>query len=107
MKVNLGIWNKLTQVVIFLMALAGIIIVGFWYMPLIQHNERLRKEILRLDAQLRQEEENSRKIKATLDALQHDPKTVERLARERLGYAKTGETVIRFEEPLQTNAPPR
>ena len=107
MKVDLGIWNKLTQVVIFLMIMAGLLGVCIWYMPLINQNERLRKEILRLDAQLRQEEENSRRIKATLDALQHDPKTVERLARERLGYAKTGETVIRFEEPLQTNASPR
>jgi cell division protein FtsB len=34
------------------------------------------------------------------DALQHDPKAVERLARERLGYAKPGETVIRFEAPI-------
>jgi cell division protein FtsB len=27
-----------------------------------------------------------------------DPKAVERLAREKLGFAKAGETVIRFED---------
>ncbi|EEF60219.1 FtsB family cell division protein [Pedosphaera parvula] len=102
MKVNLGIWDKLTQAVIFLVMLAFLIGVGIWYMPLVNQNERLRKEILRLDTQLHQEEENSRKIKTSLES-QRDPRTVERLARERLGYAKTGETVIRFEEPVQGN----
>jgi cell division protein FtsB len=34
-----------------------------------------------------------------------DPKTVERLARERLSYAKPGEDVILFESPLPTNSP--
>jgi cell division protein FtsB len=37
------------------------------------------------------------------NALRNDPKTVERLARERLGYARTDETVFRFE----TNSPAR
>ena len=46
------------------------------------------------------------RLKAAYDALRYDPKAVERLARERLGYARTGETVIRFEAPV-TNAPPR
>jgi len=32
-----------------------------------------------------------------LDALLHDPKTVERLTREKLGYARPDETVVRFE----------
>ena len=49
MKVNLGIWDKLTPVVIFLLFIAGILLVGVWYLPLIKQNERMRKEILRLD----------------------------------------------------------
>ena len=35
-----------------------------------------------------------------------DPRTVERLARERLSYAKTGETIIRFELPATNTASP-
>ena len=31
--------------------------------------------------------------------MRNDPETVERYAREKLGLAKAGETVIRFEEP--------
>jgi cell division protein FtsB len=38
--------------------------------------------------------------------LRNDPKTVERLMREKLGYAKPDETVVRF-EPTVTNAPGR
>ena len=54
-------------------------------------------EVLRLDTQVQKEEETSRQLKASIDGLQHDPKALERLARERLGYAKPGEMVVRFE----------
>lgn len=106
MKVDLGIWSKLTRMVIFLLFIAGLLIVAIWYFPLIKQNERMRKQILRLDTQIQAEEENARQLKASIDALRSDARTVERLARERLGYAKAGETVIRFEDSA-TNAAPR
>jgi cell division protein FtsB len=95
--VNLGIWSKLTKVVVGLLLLAGLLFVGAWYLPLIQENARMRADIYRLDAQLQAEQEKSKELQAQIDALRNDPKTVERLAREKLGYAKPGETVIRFE----------
>ena len=98
MKVDLGIWGKLTWVVTVLALLAGLTLVVGWYLPLINKNERMRHEIFKLSEKIQQEEETSKKLKASIDALQHDPKTVERLTREKLGYAKPGETVIRFEE---------
>ena len=104
MKVNLGIWDKLTPVVVFLVFVAGVLLVGAWYLPLIRQNERMRKEILRLDTAIQKEEEGNRQLRTSIDALRHDPKAVERLARERLGYAKPGEVVIRFEEPHSNNA---
>jgi cell division protein FtsB len=57
-----------------------------------------------LDLQVRQEEDLSRRLKASIDAIHHDPATVERLAREQLYYAKTNEVIIRFESQ-PTNAP--
>jgi cell division protein FtsB len=104
MKVNLGIWDKLTPVVIFLVFVAGILLVAVWYRPVIKENERYRKEILRLDNLVQKEEETVKQLKTSIDALRYDPKAVERLARETLKYAKAGETVIRFEEP-RTNSP--
>jgi cell division protein FtsB len=103
MKVDLNIWDKLTRVVIFLLFVAGILLVAVWYLPLIKQNERMRKEILRLETLIQKEEETARQLRTARDALLHDPKAVERLARERLGYAKTGEIVVRFEAPLTNN----
>ena len=99
MRVNLGMWDKLTRVVIFLLFIAGLLGVAVWYLPLIQRNERMRKEILRLDAQVQRQEELSKHLRASIDTLRRDPKAVERLAREKLGYAKPGESVIRFDTP--------
>ena len=106
MKVDLGIWDKLTRMVIFLVFVAGILLVAIWYLPLIKQNERYRKEILRLDNRIQKEEETGKQLRTSIDALRYDPKAVERLARGRLGYAKAGETIIRFED-AQTNSTSR
>jgi cell division protein FtsB len=104
MNVDLGIWSALRRIVIFLLLAAGLLGIAFWYLPLIKQNERMRKEVLRLDTQIQKEDEASKQLKASVDALRNDPKAVERLAREKLRYAKTGETVIVFEEPLTNRA---
>jgi len=106
MKVNLGIWDKLTPVVIFLVFVAGVLLVGVWYLPLIRQNERMRREILRLDTSIQKEAEINRQLRTSIEALRHDPRAVDRLVREKLGYAKPGEIVIRFEEP-RSNSPAR
>ncbi len=97
MKVDLGIWSKLTQAVVILVVLAILILIGMTYLPLIRENERMRAKMDRLDAELQQQEQISKQLKAEIDALGNDPKTVERLAREKLGYARPDETVIHFE----------
>jgi cell division protein FtsB len=96
-KVDLGIWSKLTQVVIALVAAAILLLIGMTYLPLIQQNERYRREIDRLDVEIQKQAEISKELKSEIDALRNDPKTVERLAREKLGYAKPDETVVHFE----------
>jgi cell division protein FtsB len=103
-KVDLGIWDWLTKATLLLLLVAAAVAVGVWYLPLIQQNERMRKEVLRLETQVKLEEETARQRKVSIDALQNDPKAVERAAREILGYAKPGETVVRFEPPA-TNSP--
>ena len=104
MKVNLSIWDKLTPVVIFLVFVAGVLLVGVWYLPLIRQNERMRARILQLDKAIQKELETEKQLRTSVEALRHDPKAVERLARESLGYAKPGELVIRFEEPRSNGA---
>ena len=92
MRVDLGIWDKLSRLVIFLLFVAGLVGLAVWYLPLIGQNERMRKEILRLEAQIKKEEESAKRTKAAIDALCYDPKAVERLVRECWGFAKPGET---------------
>ena len=52
--------------------------------------------------QVQREEQENHKLESSIKALQHDPRTVERVARERLNLAKPDETVIRFEEAPNT-----
>lgn len=103
MRVQLSIWDRLTRVVVFLLFLAAVLAVALWYYPVMKHTERLRQENLRLDAEIEREALRQRELQHSLHLLQHDPRTIERLAREKLGYARPGETVIRFEAP-RTNA---
>ena len=98
-KVDLVIWDKLTKAVVFLLIIAALLAVAVWYLPLIKQNERMRAEILRLEGEVTEEKKIAMRRKVNIEALRNDPETVERYAREKLGLAKPGETVIRFEEP--------
>jgi len=99
-----GIWNKLTRMAVCLIFAAGVLLIAMWYLPEIKKNERFRKRLLLLDTLIQKEEETARQYKTDIEALRKDPKAVERLARERLGYAKPGETVIRFEAASTNSA---
>jgi len=70
--VNLGIWDKLTRVVVFLLFIAGLLAVFFWYLPLIQQNERYRKYILKLDGNIAEEKRMARQLNGQIDAVQND-----------------------------------
>ena len=96
---NLGMWHRLSQLVIALIVAACLLGVFFWYLPVFEQNERMRQQILVLENQIRVEEQKRSQFETAIRNLKEDPKTVERLARERLGYAKPGETVIYFEPP--------
>jgi len=94
----MNVWDKLTRVVIFLIVVATLLGVVLWYTPVIKQNERMRKEKLDLETRVAKEEETAKKLESQMKSLQ-DPRTVERLAREKLSYAKPGEIVIHFEQP--------
>ena len=97
-RVDLGIWDKLTKAVVFLLIIAALIAVAVWYLPLIKQNERMRAIILQLEGEVAEQEKIAQRRKLQIEAMRNDPETVERYTREKLGLAKVGETVIRFEE---------
>lgn len=98
MNVDLGIWSKLTKLVVGLLVCAGLVAITLVYLPQIQKNERYRKQILRLDDQIQKEETLAKQTREEIEAMRK-PKAVERLAREKLGYAKPDETVFIFQRP--------
>lgn len=99
MNVNLGIWDKLTKLAVFLLFIVGLAGVALWYLPLIRQNERMRQDLLKIEAKIKTEEERNRTLRNSFEAVRNNPKTIERLARANLGYARPGEIVVRFEEP--------
>jgi cell division protein FtsB len=97
-RVDLGIWQKLSRLMAVLVFLAAVLAVFVWYIPLFQQNERMRREIQSLQVQNRREDFAAHQLEEKIKALRDDPKTLERMAREKLGYAKTGETLFYFEQ---------
>jgi cell division protein FtsB len=91
--------------VVGLIVLACLLGLFFWYLPVFQQNARYREQILDLDGQVKIEEQKEAQLEAAIRHLREDPKTVERLAREKLGYAKPGETVIYFHPRAQEQVP--
>jgi cell division protein FtsB len=100
---GLSIWDKLTRVVIALLVAAAALGVVAWYKPVIEENQRLRQKKLDLEGQIDQQTERGRRLDVKIRALQ-DPGSIERLARERLTYARPGETIIHFDPPASSNA---
>lgn len=103
MNVDLGIWARLSRYVVLLLFLAGVAGVVLWYRPLIEQNERYRQRILQKKAEIQSAEERGRQLEGTIRALRTDARAVERLAREKLGYIKPGETRIQFDPPTTNN----
>jgi hypothetical protein len=78
---------------------AGLLGVFFWYLPLIKQNQKFRERIVQLDSQLAEQERMGRYLRASAEAVQNDPRTLERMIRERMGYSRTNEIVVKFEGP--------
>jgi cell division protein FtsB len=78
----------------------------FGRMGLIAHL-RLSEEAARIDAEVARAQDEIALLADEVDALNHDPHTIERLARERLGMVRPGETVFLFPPPAPADAPAR
>jgi cell division protein FtsB len=96
----------LSRLVILILFGTGVAAVFIWYLPLIQRNQSLRREIATQESRLLQLEEEIDSMNRQALLFEGNSNTVERLLRENLGYGLPGETVIRFESPPATNSLP-
>lgn len=95
----LKVIQRVCQIAIVLL-LIGIVVRLF--LPLIARQKELRAREAELRMEIQQEAEALRMLRLKQVRLQEDPQFVEKIAREKLGYAKPGETIFRFmdaEEP--------
>ncbi len=102
MNVSESIWDKLTRVVLALLVVAGVLGVAVWYEPVVQENQRMREEKFELDKKIGQETKIAKQLETQLHSFQNpalEKTMVERLARERLSYARPGENIIHFDAP--------
>ena len=97
-----SIWDKLTRLVMGLLVIAAVLGIIVWYEPVVEENQRMREEKFELDRKIEAETKVARALDTQLHSFE-DPvlerNLVERLARERLSYARPGENVIHFEAP--------
>ena len=95
-EVRLGLWGYANRILIVLIVLALLAGAGLSYVPMIQQNRKLRQQLETKKAELAARDSELRLLQAQVAALQHDPKAVERAAREQ-GMAKPGEIIVKFE----------
>lgn len=103
----LWLLNKLTKGVFVLLAL---VIVVALFIPLFRQSQRLSEEKYQLEQEVKALEAENKALEEEAAALSRDPKSVERVAREKMGWARPEEKVYRFEQPKQkpasNNVPP-
>lgn len=99
----LTLWNSLTKFVVVLLVLACGLLVFVWYWPAIGANQDLQRKLMSLDNRIEREEQAISGLRRMTNALQSDPWTIERKARERLRVVKPHETVILFQTPPESS----
>jgi cell division protein DivIC len=92
-------------------ALAALVVIAVtaMFVPKFKQYHELSRKNTALQDEIRVEEETLKQLKDRQERLKSDPRFVEKLAREELGYAKPGETVFRFtdDEAPASNLPSR
>jgi cell division protein FtsB len=100
------VWHILARIVAGLLVAATALLVGLWYRPLIHTNERLRRELNDWQDRVAVARQHVAQKSNDVQLLTADDRTLERLIREKLGWARPGETVILFEAAPAAPAKP-
>ena len=104
MNVSDSIWDKLTRVILALLVFAGVLGIVVWYDRRAGKSTDARGEV-RTGTENRPGNKTAKNLDTQLHSFENpalEKTLVERLARERLSYAKPGEFVIHFEPPAVT-----
>lgn len=92
----MNFWKFIHRVCVILVVALAIAIVLRLFVPLLEKQKEMRAREAALRQDIQKDAEQLRMLKLKQEKLQEDPRYIEKIAREDLGYAKPGETVFRF-----------
>ena len=98
------LWLTLYRIASVIFVVVVIIAIISAFLPKIRQNQERQRKITALEEENRYKEETVKALRKQQDQFATDPKYVEKLAREELGKAKSGETIYRF-SGRKTKAP--
>ncbi len=83
------------------LAILACVWIGSLFVPQVRQYREYQQKKAALQEDIRLEEQMLKHLKDQQEKLRSDPRFVEKIAREEIGYAKPGETVFKFvdEEP--------
>lgn len=92
----MNVWKFIQRLCLIAIVALVVGIVLRLFLPMLDRQEELRAREAALRQDIQKEAEQLRMLKLKQQKLQEDPRFIEKIAREDLGYAKPGETVFRF-----------
>lgn len=105
---NLGPVAQLNRILPWFIGIAVLALVLSRYLPQITKNEDLRKQVQVKTEEVQKLDTEVKRLRAENLALQHDPRMIERIAREQLSYARPDEHVVTFRDaPSPSPSPSR
>lgn len=90
------LWLTIYRIALVAFVVVVIITVISAFLPKIRQNQERQRQITALEEENRSKENAIKTLRKQQEQFATDPKYVERLARDELGKAKTGETIYRF-----------
>ena len=92
----MNVWKFIQRICLIAIILLLAVIVWKLFLPQIDRQKEMRAQEAEVRKDIQREAEELRVLKQKQEKLQEDPRFIEKIAREDLGYAKPGETVFRF-----------
>ena len=90
------------------LALLVVVALASLFFPQIKQYQEYHRKQVTLEADIEMEKQMLKHLQEQQQRLKTDPRFVEKIARDELGYAKPGETIFKFvEDEPQTPAPRR
>ena len=92
----MNVWKFIQRICLIAIVVLLAVIVWKLFLPQIERQKEMRAQETEVRQDIQREAEELRVLKLKQEKLQEDPRFIEKIAREDLGYAKPGETVFRF-----------